>query len=104
MPVFCGNSNTEEGDEIVNIAWDEIIVIVMEENNDIFLVVDYALVYLVRGGYRVRQVRQLTYFSFNRHNDMCLENASNKCPLGNCDNKYRRIDHSLGLSLRSSAS
>ena len=25
-----------------------------------------------RGGYRVRQVRQLTYFSFNRHNDMCL--------------------------------
>ena len=47
MPVFCGNSNTEEGDEIVNIAWDEIIVIVMEENNDIFLVVDYALVYLV---------------------------------------------------------
>ena len=25
-----------------------------------------------RGGYRVRQVRQLTYFSFSRHNDMCL--------------------------------
>ena len=39
MPVFCGNSNTE-GDEIVNIAWDEIIVIAMEENNNIFLVVN----------------------------------------------------------------
>ena len=25
-----------------------------------------------RGGYRVRHVRQLTYFSFNRHNDMRL--------------------------------
>ena len=25
-----------------------------------------------RGGYRVRQVRQLTYFSFNRHNDIRL--------------------------------
>ena len=25
-----------------------------------------------RGRYRVRQVRQLTYFSFNRHNDMRL--------------------------------
>ena len=24
--------------------------------------------------------------------------------MGNCDNKYQRIDHSLGLSLRSSAS
>ena len=24
------------------------------------------------GGYRVRQIRQLTYFSFNRHNDMRL--------------------------------
>ena len=24
-----------------------------------------------------------------------------KCPLGNRDNKYRRIDHSLGLRLRS---
>ena len=25
-----------------------------------------------RGGYRVRQVRQLKYFSFNRHNDIRL--------------------------------
>ena len=25
-----------------------------------------------RGGYRVRQIRQLTYFSFDRDNDMCL--------------------------------
>ena len=58
----------------------------------------------IRGGYRVRQVRQLTNFSFNRHNDMRLYNASNKCPLGNCDNKYRRIDLCLSLSLRSSAS
>ena len=30
------------------------------------------LIYINRGGYRVRQVCQLTYFSFNRHNDMCL--------------------------------
>ena len=35
---------------------------------------------------------------------MRLENATNKSPLGNCDDKYRRIDHFLGLSLRSSAS
>ena len=35
---------------------------------------------------------------------MSLERASNKCPLGNCDHKYQRIDHSLGLSLKSSAS
>ena len=26
----------------------------------------------IRGGYRVRQVHQLTNFSFNRHNDMRL--------------------------------
>ena len=25
-----------------------------------------------RSGYRVRQARQLTDFSFNRHNDICL--------------------------------
>ena len=30
--------------------------------------------------------------------------TSNKYPLGHCDNKYQRIDHSLGLNLRSSAS
>ena len=34
---------------------------------------------------------------------MRLESASNKCPLENCDNKYQRIDDSLGLSFRSSA-
>ena len=28
--------------------------------------------YLFRGGYRVRQVCQMTYFSFNRHNDIRL--------------------------------
>ena len=56
-----------------------------------------------RAGYRVRQVRQLTYFSFNKHNNMHLQNASNKCPLGSCDNKYGRMDHSICLSLRSSA-
>ena len=35
---------------------------------------------------------------------MRLHDATNKCPLRNCDNKYRRIDHSFGLSLRLSAS
>ena len=56
-----------------------------------------------RGGYRFRQVRQMTYFPFNRHNFMRL-NASNKCPLGNCDNKYKMIDYCLGLGLWLSAS
>ena len=32
----------------------------------------YEYVNSYRGGYRVRQVRQLTYFSFNRHNDIRL--------------------------------
>ena len=37
--------------------------------------------YMLRGGYRVRQVRELTYFSFNRHNDVFIK-CFKQVPIG----------------------
>ena len=55
---------------------------------------------LSRGGYRIRQVRQVTYFSFNRHKDMRLKNVSNKCPLENIDSSSLRLSVSLNTHLQ----
>ena len=48
MPVFCGDSNIEEGEQILIIAQDHVIVNVTEEGNDIFLAGGDALVYLTK--------------------------------------------------------
>ena len=45
MPVFCGDTNIEEGDLFLIIAYDKIFVNMIEENN-IFLAGSDALVYL----------------------------------------------------------
>ena len=45
---FCGDSDVEEGYQILIVAYDKIIVIMMEENNDIFLEGGNALVYLAK--------------------------------------------------------